>query len=225
MIGRRRFLAAGFGGGMATVVGWTESASAATATTVVWRLNSNWGYPVAPKGQTRCTCRACHLHAANKVFVTRAAAISGRIHLCCVCQPFSVELFADDAAALFPTGGPSLDLRTGTNAADFAAALDRFAEPGVVPVPSPAPPVVITPAATLPAAAIPAATIPAAAVPTAAVLAPAPPGGVLPQTGVDGRTLLGSAAVLVGLGAVAVSASRTATPAEVDGSADDTRSD
>ncbi len=102
-MGRRRFIAAFavvMGGGIATVVGAAEGAKA-DDTVTLWRLNANWGYPVGPKDKTRCDCKACQLHAANKIFLTQQAAIAGRIHLCCVCQPESFVVPASCVGALF----------------------------------------------------------------------------------------------------------------------------
>jgi hypothetical protein len=113
-IGRRRFLtslAAIAGGGFATLVGVAPPAGAADTVTL-WRLNASWGYPVGPKGKTRCTCRACHLHAENKIFRTSDAAVAARIHLCCLCQPESFVVPAGCVTALFASsGGDATDRR------------------------------------------------------------------------------------------------------------------
>ena len=102
-IGRRRFLtavAALMGGGVVTLVAGAEGARAAETVTL-WRLNANWGYPVGPKNKTHCDCNACQVHAANKIYLTAAAALAGRIHVCCVCQPESFVVSASCAEALF----------------------------------------------------------------------------------------------------------------------------
>ncbi len=113
-IGRRRFLtslAALAGGGFATLVGVAPPAGAADTVTL-WRLNASWGYPVGPNGKTRCTCRACHLHAANKIFRTSDAAVAARIHPCCLCQPESFVVPAGCVTALFASsGGDATDRR------------------------------------------------------------------------------------------------------------------
>ena len=115
MVGRRRFLLLGIGGSAAALIGGTSLQAAADAPTIVpvWRLSADWGYAVPPKNRTRCRCQSCRNHAANKVFVSKAAALANRIHPCCVCQPYSIDLLAADAASLFvgsPTG-ESIDLR------------------------------------------------------------------------------------------------------------------
>jgi len=102
-IGRRRFLtavAAVMGGGVVTLVAGAEGARAAETVTL-WRLNANWGYPVGPKDKTHCDCNACQVHAANKIYLTAAAALAGRIHVCCVCQPESFVVSSSCAGALF----------------------------------------------------------------------------------------------------------------------------
>ncbi len=85
---------------MVTLVAGAEGARAAETVTL-WRLNANWGYPVGPKNKTHCDCNACQVHAANKIYLTSDAAIAGRIHLCCVCQPESFVVPASCVGALF----------------------------------------------------------------------------------------------------------------------------
>ena len=108
-IGRRRFLtavAAVMGGGVVTLVAGAEGARAAETVTL-WRLNANWGYPVGPKDKTHCDCNACQTHATNKIYLTSDAALAGRIHLCCVCQPESFVVPASCAGALFAASSSS----------------------------------------------------------------------------------------------------------------------
>ena len=60
--------------------------------------------------------------------VSKAVALTNRIHPCCVCQPHSVEPRAADAATPFvgsPTGD-SIDLRTNDSRSRFEAAMVRF---------------------------------------------------------------------------------------------------
>jgi hypothetical protein len=151
MVGRRRFLILGVGTGAGAVIGLPGVVTPASAAALqsVWRLNAQWGFPVPPDGKTRCVCNACHLHAANKVFLSEAAAISGRIHLCCVCQPMSLQLLTDDVNGLFPGPTTVIDLRQGDNAAQFAAAIARAQAPAPTDTTTPAP---VAPAATLPPA-------------------------------------------------------------------------
>ena len=114
----RRQLLRGLGiGGLAVValpLG-AHAAGATVATTTIWRLNAEWGYPAGPKHWTRCRCSTCHSHAANKVYRTRAAAIAGRLHPCCVCQTESITTTVASAATLFafvrPGNPDSVDLR------------------------------------------------------------------------------------------------------------------
>lgn len=118
MVDRRRFLVIGLGVG-SVAAGFAAPAGAAAAgagrTVTLWRLSADWGYPVGPKGRTRCKGRACHLHAANKIYETEAAALAGRLHICCMAQPVSTEVpvaVHDELTNLPPAPGPELtDLR------------------------------------------------------------------------------------------------------------------
>ena len=132
-IGRRRFLtslAAIAGGGFATLVGVAPPAGAADTVTL-WRLNASWGYPVGPKGKTRCTCRACHLHAENKIFRTSDAAVAARIHPCCLCQPESFVVPAGCVTALFASSsGDATDRRYEGVAAALSGCFATTTPPG-----------------------------------------------------------------------------------------------
>ncbi len=126
-IGRRLFLGAvGTAAAGATLggpgLGWAAAAPAPAGITV-WRLNADWGYPVGPKSRSRCRCRACHLHAANKLYATEAEAVAGRIHPCCICQTeaFTVAVDTDDLFADVAADG-SVDRRNPAVAAVLAAA-------------------------------------------------------------------------------------------------------
>jgi LPXTG-motif cell wall-anchored protein len=222
MVGRRRFLLLGIGGTAAALVGaGTLQASAASPTMVpVWRLSADWGYPVPPKSRTRCRCTACRNHAANKVFATKALALANRIHPCCVCQPYSIDILASDSVALFassPDG--SIDLRNDQSRGLFEAAVVR----SLAPVPDPTPPTTpATPTVPSPAPAIAPAATPAtasgpdpvpdpvselAADPSRSVSAPEPVTShtaSLPVTGSNSEVLLAAAGVLVIAGAAAV---------------------
>lgn len=209
MVGRRRFLLLGLGGTAAALVGaGAAQVSAASPTMVsVWRLSADWGYAVPPKSRTRCRCAACRNHAANKIFATKALALAGRIHPCCVCQPYSVDILAGDSDALFassPAG--TVDLRSDGSRSLFEAAVVR----SLAPVPDPAAPAAPAPASPPPAS--------APATPSQAVPAPDPAPspvselardssgseGSLPVTGSDSETLLAAAGVLVVAGVAAV---------------------
>lgn len=71
-ISRRAVLARG--ATMLTGLYFVESADAATAG-VSYRLKTG----------PQCSCKACHHHAANRLFATRAAADHGRAHPGCRC--------------------------------------------------------------------------------------------------------------------------------------------
>lgn len=208
MVGRRRFLLLGLGGSAAALVGGTTLGAAAESPTVipVWRLSADWGYAVPPKGRTQCRCQSCRGHAANKVFASKAVALANRIHPCCVCQPYSIDLLASDAASLFvgSPSGDSIDLRNDDNRARFAAAMVR----SLAPVPTPAPTIPATP--TPPTASTPTPDIssggPDLSV-TSEVVAPTVSARVptLPVTGSDPRWQLTAASVLVVAGVAAIS--------------------
>ncbi len=101
----------------ATAIGFhratqTSGAFAATPTSssLVWRLDSHWGYPTGTRKRTHCKCNACVHHATNKVFATQADAEAGRIHPHCECQIRAVQFNAAGYDDLF-LGKPSADLR------------------------------------------------------------------------------------------------------------------
>ncbi len=85
---RRRFVrSAASLAGATVLVGFvgTAAASATGGGTTIWRLESDWGFPVGPRGATSCGCSACRHHSANKIFLTRAAAETQRAHRGCRC--------------------------------------------------------------------------------------------------------------------------------------------
>jgi hypothetical protein len=238
-IGRRRFLtslAALAGGGFATLVGVAPPAGAEDTVTL-WRLNANWGYPVGPNGKTRCTCRACHLHAANKIFRTSDAAVAARIHPCCLCQPESFVVPAGCVTALFASsGGDATDRRYEGVAATLSGC---FAT-----IPPPAGSVPSTPAASSPpSTAVPSlrAPVPAGATsgtvpvasgsPTATrsgaaeAGSPSPEanGDTLPVTGIDLGPVIAAAGVLTVAGAVATVVAHESRVGERDGGSADQR--
>jgi hypothetical protein len=73
----------------------------------LWRLDT------AASG-TPCRCKACTAHADNKIFTSRQAALDGRAHVGCRCEPVPVSA-TDAASALLLAhsrdGGRSVDLR------------------------------------------------------------------------------------------------------------------
>lgn len=215
MVGRRRFLLLGLGGSAAALIGGSSLRAAAATPTIVpvWRLSADWGYGVPPKNRTRCRCKSCRSHAANKVFISKAAALANRIHPCCVCQPYSIDLLAADAASLFvgsPTG-ESIDLRNDDSRARFEAAMVRSLLPvpdSIVPTRS-APPVgAVDPDLTFGA-------LMSSVDPDEVVSSTSPRSLTLPVTGANHDTLVTAAAVLVVVGVTAV----------VGASADGTNSD
>ena len=109
------------------------AATSSAAGITVWRLNADWGYPVGPKGKTRCACNACVRRAANGYFQTKSAAIEGRIHPCCVCQPYKTTLADVSRADLF-NGASSADLRDARVAAVIANVDAPAADPIAVPL-------------------------------------------------------------------------------------------
>jgi hypothetical protein len=193
----------GIGSSAAALVGGTSLHVGATSSTTaqVWRLSADWGYPVPPKNRTRCQCKACRNHAANKVFASKSVALASRIHSCCVCQPYSIELLAADSAGLFasnPSG--TVDLRNSDIRVRFDAAVRR----SLAPVPDP-------PARSMGTPVVGASRVLAEApAPTDAVAEPSR-SAALPVTGADHDGVLMAAGALVLAGAAATIAARSAT--------------
>jgi len=88
----------------------------------LWRLDTDAsGVP--------CRCNACRSHAANKIFTTRQAAVVGRAHVGCRCQPVPVSASDVGSSALLlhsHDGGRSVDLRHVSHATRIDA-LSTFA--------------------------------------------------------------------------------------------------
>lgn len=109
-LNRRAFIATG---ALATA-GWAitgpRPAGADTQALTVYRLSADWGFPIGPKGKTRCACRSCFRRAENGYFLTEAAALAGRVHPCCVCQPYTTTLEGVSSEELF-LNGQSADRR------------------------------------------------------------------------------------------------------------------
>jgi len=116
-LNRRAFLAGGAIATAAVAVSGARPAGAATEL-AVYRLSADWGYPVGPNGKTRCTCRACFRRADNAYFTTREAALAGRIHPCCVCQPYATTIPGVSGHDLF-LGSDGVDRRDPRVAAVF----------------------------------------------------------------------------------------------------------
>ncbi len=135
-LNRRGFLTTAAASTVGLVAVGARPAAAATGITV-YRLNADWGYPVGPKGKTKCACRSCYRRAASGFFRTEAAAIAGRVHPCCVCQTYTTMLTDVSGDDLFQ-GGDTADLRDPR----VAAVLSRTSAVG----------------STVPSAAIPAST-------------------------------------------------------------------
>ena len=204
MVGRRRFLLLGIGGSAAALIGGTSFQAAADAPTIVpvWRLSADWGYAVPPKNRTRCRCHSCRSHAANKVFVSKAAALGNRIHPCCVCQPYSIDLLAADAASLF-VGSPasdSIDLRNDDSRGRFEAAMVR----SLAPVPDPIVPTSTTATVAEDTSDITFGPLVSASDPDQLAASTAPRSVALPVTGANHDTLATAAAVLVAAGVAAL---------------------
>ncbi len=110
--------------GLHRAAGATEAFAAGSSTNkaLVWRLDSHWGYAVGARNRTHCKCRACIGHATNKVFATQSAALAGRIHTYCECQPRAVQITASSYDALFQ-GANVVDLRHAGVAALYTNAL------------------------------------------------------------------------------------------------------
>jgi hypothetical protein len=124
-VDRRGFLALLAATGTLAIGGRVLSAwgTPAAPPSLVWRLDSHWGYPTGPSQKTHCQCNACVRHARNKVFATRAEAEAGRAHANCVCQPRAVQIDATKFNTLFPSGSGSVDLRTSGVTATYQSAL------------------------------------------------------------------------------------------------------
>jgi LPXTG-motif cell wall-anchored protein len=212
-LGRRRFLLVGLGSGGTVLLGTAATSSADPSPARAWRLSANWGYAVAPKGRTRCKCTACHAHAANLVFSSRSAAVADRIHPCCVCQPFSVDVSAAGFDQLFASSA-RVDLRSPGARASFERAIDDVNGPTTI---SPQPPTITTPPQSTPTDApttrpitgpSPDATseqIPAAAaVPQSTASSQMSPQPVLPTTGSDTTSTLLAAGLVTAAGVALV---------------------
>jgi hypothetical protein len=197
-LNRRAFLATGAVATAGLAVAGARPAGAATGVTV-YRLSSDWGYPVGPKSKTRCVCRSCRRRAKNAYFQTRDAAIAGRVHPCCVCQPYRSTVTQREARQLF-AGTDSADRRDPRVAAMF----DEVA----FPVPSPI--------ATLVGLDPTGAADAASGGPTTAASAPASPGTTMgfARTGTNLRLAgIGAGLLAVGGALVALRTRRPAQPA------------
>ncbi len=117
------FIATLAGAGVFAAFGIDRAGSTQAGRSLVWRLDSHWGYPSGKRGATHCECNACVSHATNKVFATQAAASEGRAHKNCACQMRAVQIRPDGYAALFADGQSSRDLRDGEVAAVYGKSI------------------------------------------------------------------------------------------------------
>jgi len=199
---RRRFLRGLIVGGTVVVAGRQSAAGASmtttsdTATAMVWRLNSDWGYPVGSSGAMQCRCNACRTHAANKLFLTADDAMSGRIHPNCRCQPEAIAVPARLLGDLtnIAGGGPSVDRRWAEVSAALAAAVVT------------APPVLSTPPASSPQAPSPPQAL---AHPSEGAKPATDTPGELAFTGTNARPLETAGLAALAVGAIAVCASHS----------------
>lgn len=203
LMSRRAVLTAGVAGAVATAVGGVSAAHASATEVTLWRLNPDWGEPLTTdtgsSTKTRCKGKACHKAAPHRFFLTRADALAGRLHPCCLAQPVAVKVCIDlnelmpyYTANLGGVDGRCPTLPTNPHDALYAAGAC---------VPSSGPP-------------------PADGDPP---LGGAPPagGGALPITGSStGAVVLGAAVALAAGGALTVAGRRPATDGpSVDGPA------
>lgn len=126
-LNRRAFLATGASATAAVAVAGARPAGAA-GEVAVYRLSADWGYPVGPKNKTRCACRACFRRAENAYFRTREAALAGRIHPCCVCQPYATTVPGVTTRDLF-LGAEGVDRRDPRVATVFQGITVASADP------------------------------------------------------------------------------------------------
>jgi len=82
--------------------------------TTMWRLQSDWGFPLGPTGATSCNCNACRAHSANKLFFERGDAETSRAHPGCRCVAESVQVRAPRVILQgLSADGRSIDRRYG----------------------------------------------------------------------------------------------------------------
>lgn len=96
---RRTVLTWGLGGAGAVVAAGLQATSASgQSSATLWRLDPDWGTPIQTSSgafKTRCRGSACHNAAPNRYFLTRADALAGRLHPCCLAQPVAVTAAVD----------------------------------------------------------------------------------------------------------------------------------
>ncbi|HEY4332753.1 MAG TPA: LPXTG cell wall anchor domain-containing protein, partial [Ilumatobacteraceae bacterium] len=226
IVSRRKLLTCGVSGLVSVAVGArtaTVSATALTTTVTMWRLDPDWGAPLTTDSgsstKSRCRGGACHAAAPHRFFLTRADALAGRLHRCCLAQPVAIQVCID-LNALMPfyaarLGGvdgrcPSLppDLRDALYGSSCTRPVLPQTEPlptsAVVPTTVPATVPATTPAtapATTPVATTPVATEPDLAHATATEL-----NSALPVTGTNVGSMIVTAGALVVIGGAAVAA-------------------
>lgn len=84
--------------GAAVLTGLYAAGSARAATT------TTTGVVFALKPGAQCNCNACHAHATNKLFATRAAATHDRAHPGCKCTVVRTQIEETTWLALFGSG-------------------------------------------------------------------------------------------------------------------------
>lgn len=117
MVTRRALITTG---AVSTVLALTQivEAPAASAsprdTTVAWRLDAAWAYPLGASGKLRCRSRACHRHAANKIVISQAAALGRRAHRGCIAPAYPIDIptsVVNELTAMSSSPGELGDLR------------------------------------------------------------------------------------------------------------------
>ena len=91
---RRRFPRASF-------ASTTDCSAGACATTTVWMLDRDWGYPRGPHAKTRLVSRASRAAAANRIARTEADTLDMNLHLCSWAPAVAVQLSATRVDATF----------------------------------------------------------------------------------------------------------------------------
>lgn len=223
MIDRRRFLMGSFALTTAGVgLGRSALVHATPVTVTLWRLSSDWGYPLTTDTgsdtKSRCRGNACHNAAPHRFFLTEAEALAGRLHLCCLAQPVPVavclELDSFLAARRQWRGVSLVDVRwagidpalvEAFSGAACSAVVTDPTGPNTVPGGSPSPP--STPPPSNPGDLEN--PSPPSGVPVDAELDPVAP-TALPSTGTGSATTLAIAGTVLAVGGVLVAASRLA---------------
>lgn len=104
-VGRRHFLCWSLTTTAVAMVAHSPVAGAATdcATTEVFMLDADWGYPRGPHAKTRLVSRASREAAANRVALTEADADAMNLHLCSFAPPRAVTVRRSELLTLWAT--------------------------------------------------------------------------------------------------------------------------